>query len=41
VVSNADNAVYAIDTSKGEVTARISAGEFPNDMSLNFMGAYK
>jgi YVTN family beta-propeller protein len=41
VVSNVDNAVYAINVNKMEVTAKIPTGEFPNDMSLNFMDAYK
>jgi YVTN family beta-propeller protein len=41
IVSNADNAVYAIDVEKLETIAKIPTGEFPNDMSLNFMDSYK
>ncbi len=41
VVSNAENAVFAVDTTKMEVAAKIPTGEFPNDMSINFMDAYK
>jgi len=41
IVSNADNAVYVIDAEKLETIAKIPTGEFPNDMSLNFMDSYK
>ncbi len=41
VVSNVDNAVYVIDTQEMTVKAKIPTGEFPNDMSLSFIDAYK